>query len=761
MSEASASGARATMADMGVGLGPAERLDVLDVLPAAVAVWDKQERLVYANQTHQRWYDSAAAVARNATVQEVLRPEIYERARPFLDAVALGQECQFLGLRKRLIHLLPRRDADGALCGHITVSVENTVQRELVLNNARLAALVNNSQDAIFSVDNDGLVQTWNPGAERMFGFTAGEIIGRPFDRLVPQDLMAEALAVRARVRQGELVSPFDTVRLHKDGHAVPVSASIFPVLDDWGRVLRISAILRDISPLKASEAALRASEQRFRVLAEASPLGIYHTDAEGGCTYTNAAWQGIYGMGLAASLGRGWTRTLHPDDAAAVYQTWSNTAARGLPFEMQFRIRHDDGKVRHVNSRANALRDDEGAVSGFVGAVEDITERVLAEAALRSSRQRLRQLYDATPALLYSCDVQGRLLSASDTWLNKLGHARDEVLGRPQEDFMAEPSRALWRHTVWPRLLREGRIAEVPLRLRKRSGEPIDVVLAAFVDVGSDDSNSTRVLAVMEDVTAALRHGAELQRERLLRQEIARRADELQALLAERDQMLNVLAHEVRQPLNNASAALQGAQASLGQGDASLRHRLARAAQVLSEVSAGVDNTLAAASLLASDEVLEVEDADVDLLLALCLGDLDPAERSRVRIQRDTATRTAPMDMSLMRLALRNLLVNALRYSGAGTSVTVVVSDSDEPLALIIEVRDEGQGFDTELVQHLFERGRRGRAGAARAVAGGSGLGLYIVRRVLQRHGGTAQLVNNVPGDVRMRLTLPPPGDA
>jgi signal transduction histidine kinase len=213
---------------------------------------------------------------------------------------------------------------------------------------------------------------------------------------------------------------------------------------------------------------------------------------------------------------------------------------------------------------------------------------------------------------------------------------------------------------------------------------------------------------------------------------------------------MLDVLAHEVRQPLNNAMAALQSAAALGGsqRGDDAMQ-RLARAHGVIGDIVAQIDNTLAAAALLVGTHPVQRTDTDIDMLLQLVVADFAPADRSRFVIQRQTPTRTASMDLSLMRLALRNLMANALRHAPAGSPVTLRVADSDEPLALLLEVEDLGPGVADAVRAKLFERGVRGPASR------GQGLGLHIAQRALQLHGGTAEMVRSEPGLTVFRLVL------
>lgn len=225
-------------------------------------------------------------------------------------------------------------------------------------------------------------------------------------------------------------------------------------------------------------------------------------------------------------------------------------------------------------------------------------------------------------------------------------------------------------------------------------------------------------------------------------------------ALLRERTETLAVLAHEVRQPLHNAAAVLQSAASTLASsGQLASTAQLQRAQNVLSQVLASVDNTLAAATLLQRSEPVQGVDTDIDMLIDVAIGDMPAEQRARVRVDRGTDTRTATMDTSLMRLALRNLIANALRHGRDGAPVTVRVTDSDKPLALLIDVVDTGPGIDAALAPQVFERGTRGRSATG---APSHGVGLSIVRRVMELHGGSVSLLHNGPDGVTMRLLIP-----
>jgi signal transduction histidine kinase len=275
---------------------------------------------------------------------------------------------------------------------------------------------------------------------------------------------------------------------------------------------------------------------------------------------------------------------------------------------------------------------------------------------------------------------------------------------------------------------------------------------LAVEAHVRGGEHSSALTIREVAELADALERARDAEAKAM--QELQRAREQTLAQLKERSDMLDVLAHEVRQPLNNASAALQAATVELSRdGKLSAAEPMRRAELVLNEVQQSIGNTLAVAALLMGGQRIESVDTDIDALIEVAIADQPPSEAWRVSVERDTNTRTATMEPGLMRLALRNLLSNALRCSPAGSVVTVRVSDSDEPLALILDVIDRGPGiapdrmprFDAQVPPRL-EKDARGRR---------RGLGLHIVHRVMELHGGELQVLHTGPDGTTMRLVI------
>src|SRR5918996_6306708 len=165
------------------------------------------------------------------------------------------------GRRKAILpYPTPLRDADGNLLGAVNALIDVTERKKIEDAARRLAAIVDSSDDAIVSKDLNGIIRSWNPAAERIFGYTESEIVGRSIRMIIPEDRQAEEDDVLAKIAKGEHISHFDTVRRRKDGTEIPVSLTVSPIRDDEDRIVGASKIARDISDRRAADDAIRES---------------------------------------------------------------------------------------------------------------------------------------------------------------------------------------------------------------------------------------------------------------------------------------------------------------------------------------------------------------------------------------------------------------------------------------------------------------------------------------------------------------------
>jgi PAS domain S-box-containing protein len=253
----------------------------------------------------------------------------------------------------------------------------------------RLAAVVESSEDAIVSKDLNGIIATFNQAAEQLFGYTAEEVIGKPVTILIPPDRQHEETEILARIRRGDRVHQFETVRRCKDGTLADISLTVSPVKDDLGRIIGAAKIARDITQRKLAEAKLRDSERQLQELISAVPAAIYTTNAEGRITYHNQATLELTGR----------TPTIGSDEWCT---TWKLYQPNGTPLpydQSPMAIALAEGRaIRNAEVVAERpdgtrvpfipyptpLRDSTGKIVGAINMLVDISERKQAETQQR-----------------------------------------------------------------------------------------------------------------------------------------------------------------------------------------------------------------------------------------------------------------------------------------------------------------------------------------------------------------------------------------
>lgn len=614
-----------------------------------------------------------------------------------------------------------------------------------LVDSALLRKMVDTLPSMLAYWDADCRCRFANRAYEQWFGVKARDVIGLHIQELLGPKLFALNLSFIQAALRGEKQSFERTIPTPSAGLRHSLAQYIPDVKD--GEVRGFIALVTEITQLKETQNALRDSEEKFRLISETSPFGILQTNAQGMCDYANAHWQEISGLTCQASLGVGWIQAVQEAERQMVTDALKAALTGGGRSELECHILRPDGDTRTVRLRAQPVP------SGVVSVLEDVTDWHEAERRLRASESFLERTSRIVSVGGWEVDLPSGLITWSEQ-TRRIHEVGPDYRPRIEDAlrFYAPELRPVIEAAVH-KAMSDGQSWDLELPFVTAKGRAIWV--RTFGEVEHEAGVPVRLVGAIQDVTEHRTRRLEFQREKLLRVQSERHAKDLNRLLKERNEMLDVLAHEVRQPLNNASAALQSANSMLAEiGEKVASTRLIRAQTVMSRVLASIDNTLAVASLLAQPDSVRTLDTDIDTLLAVTIADIPEDQRQRIQVERVTKTRTAAMEMNLMRLALRNLLTNALKYSSKDSVVKLRLIDSDDPLALVIEVNDCGPGIAEAWIPYLFQRGLPKTQAGDRA-AHGLGLGLYIVRRVMELHGGQAELVRNGADGVTMQLML------
>lgn len=249
-----------------------------------------------------------------------------------------------------------------------------------------LAAIVRSSNDAIIAKDLDGIIISWNPAAERIMGYAADEIVGRSIRTLIPADRQHEEDAILARIRAGEAIPTFETMRLTAHGVLKPVSVTVSPVRDTSGAIVAASKVLRDLSERSAMRRQLMESETRFETLADNMAQLAWMADQNGAIFWYNRRWYDYTGTTFEQMKGWGWRQVHHPDHLERVVARYQRSLETGELWEDLFPLRSRHGEYRWFLSRAMPVRDDGDRVIRWMGTNTDVTEQ-------RAQQDRIQML--------------------------------------------------------------------------------------------------------------------------------------------------------------------------------------------------------------------------------------------------------------------------------------------------------------------------------------------------------------------------------
>jgi PAS domain S-box-containing protein len=289
---------------------------------------------------------------------------------------------------------------------------------------ALLVAIVESSDDAIVSKTLDGVITSWNRGAERLFGYTAAEAVGQHIFLIIPEDRKAEEQDVLARLRRGEKIDHFETVRRTKDGGQVHVSLTVSPVRDAQGTIIGASKVARDISERRRSDE-LRA---QLAAIVDSSDDAIVSKTLDGIIRSWNRGAERLFGYTATEAVGQQ-IFLIIPEDRKAEEEDVLARLRRGEKID-HFRTvrRTKDGRQVHISLTVSPLRDAQGAIIGASKVARDITEGILAEDALRRAHEELEQRVRERTAELSSANEALRREMAER---QRVEHERIQLLTR------------------------------------------------------------------------------------------------------------------------------------------------------------------------------------------------------------------------------------------------------------------------------------------------------------------------------------------
>ena len=395
----------------------------------------------------------------------------------------------------------------------------------------RLATVVASSPEAIIGTTLEGTITSWNPAAERLYGYTTAEAIGTSVTVLIPPGLSGDLAPLLERVRRGERIEGHETARTTKDGRQIDISLALSPIRDASGRIVAVSSVARDITEQREAQQALAREHTLLRALLENLPDAVYIKDAASRFLRLNQATAGELGIAdPAAAVGKTDLDFFPPALAAEYLADEQRLLATGEPMLSKFeRQQTAAGEERWVLASKTPLRDADGNVTGLVGVNRDITEQWKQQIEMA----RLASIVESSSDAILSKTLDGIITSWNPAAERLYGYTAAEAVGRSIE-MLIPAGEANDIPAILARIRAGERIEHYDARRQTRDGRVLDIALTVSP---IRDSHGIVVGAstIARDVTALRRLQAERDRLHAEREAEILRTAEIQAQLLPR----------------------------------------------------------------------------------------------------------------------------------------------------------------------------------------------------------------------------------
>jgi PAS domain S-box-containing protein len=615
---------------------------------------------------------------------------------------------------------------------------------------AFLASVVAFSEDAIWSKTLDGIITSWNPAAERIFGYSAKEMVGQPAATFIPPDRRGEEATILDQIGRGKPVEPYQTKRQRKDGTLVDLSLSVSPVRNRAGKIIGAGTIGRNISRQRQLQEKLIESEERLRVTLLSIGDAVIATDTDGKIVFMNPIAERLTGWTKESAMGVSLDevfRIFNEDTGAVVENPLSRVLREGIIVGLANHtiLRSKLNKDVPIDDSAAPIRSASGTMIGAVLVFRDVTERRLAEAAHR----RLAAVVDSSDDAIVSKTLEGIITSWNRGAERLFGYFAEEVIGKHISILF--PSERIAEETmILARIKRGERIEHYEtVRLRK-DGSMVSISLS----VSPIKDNEGRIIGISKiarDTThrrlaeQAL-HRAQQELEdhaRVLEKRVAERTARLEETNKSLESLSYSIAHDLRAPLRSirglTEILLEDYAAKFDDTGRDYGRRIVESAGRMDSLI----NDLLDYGRLSQIE-LPLSLVDTAVIIEKVLMDLHQDVRGKqAKIEVRKPLPKVVANPTILEQTVTNLLSNSLKFVLPGRTPEVTIAAQRNGRTVRLSFRDNGIGIPSEhhgRIFHLFERldVQQGYPG--------TGVGLAIVQKGVERMGGRVG-VDSSPG--------------
>lgn len=595
----------------------------------------------------------------------------------------------------------------------------------------RFRLMVESIEDyAMFMVDLDGFITSWNRGAERLTGYADIEAIGRHFSMLYPKDTLErdhaihELMMAKIHGRHEE-----EGVRVRKNGTLYNAQIIVWRIDNSEGNTVGYAKITRDVTAIKEAqqrEAQLFESENRFRLMVESiDDYAMFMVDPKGFITSWNRGAERLTGYSEHEALGQPFSILYQKNELSEDHAIYELSMARqnGRHEEEGLRVRKD-GSLYHAQIIVWPVEDKSGEIVSFAKITRDITVRKMAERALKDGEAKFRIMTDAMPQMVWSALPDGQQDYINQQWFHFTGAEKKAELGSGWLDLVHPDDKAQvsmdWQHSI-----ATGNNFEGQFRLHHMS-DTYRWTLGRALPVRNEQEKIIRWMGTLTDIHEQKRAETTLY-------ESAQRKDEYLAMLA----------HELRNPLapiRNSTELLR----RMGKVDHLTVNSLDVIDRQVAHMTRLIDDLLDVARISRGKIELRRETFELGELIRHTTNDFNSDYKNKnvsLRVEMPDSPVWSYADRTRIAQAIGNLLHNALKFTEPQGEVLISLTTEirNGKSFGVISVKDTGIGIDPNLLEQLFEPFVQADQGLARS-KGGLGLGLALIKGFANLHGGKVE---------------------
>ncbi|MBC8095622.1 MAG: PAS domain S-box protein [Akkermansiaceae bacterium] len=688
--------------------------------------------------TFEHWINRIHPDDRPGVRQELAEAQKERRATRMEHRILLPSgETRWVDSRGRF-----QFDAEGqavSLHGIVTdVSRSKRAEEALRESENRYRTLIEQASDGILILNAEGRIVMANSAGCQMLGYAPEELVGIHLrETYSPED--APLADERLRQLLGGKALRVERKMRRKDGSYFEAEASIKMLPGQL-----IHGIIRDVTERNKAEQELRRSEKVYRAIGESIDYGIWICDAQGRNNYASESFLKLVGVNQDECAGFNWASVLHPDDSQETIAAWQQCVATGAIWEREHRVKGVDGQWHSILARGVPIRDDHGQVECWAGINLDITSLKRAEQALRDSEERFRKLASHAPVGIFQTDAAGNCQFVNESWCALSGQTPESASGQG------------WLAALHPedrtRVAREWRAAielGLPFSSEYRFQRPDETVVwlkGTAVQLRDRQDARTGYIGTVADITD--RKAAET----ALELRVAERTASLREVVAQMEEFSYSVSHDLRAPLR----AIQGYAEALvsdhaDQLDEPGREYLGRIVRSGARMDRLILDILTYSRL--SRREVQLQTVAMDKLVREIAHQYVGATRPPAQITiLDPLLNVMGHEPSIIQ-AVSNLLSNAIKFVGPGTVPRIRIWSESRDGQVRLWIEDNGIGIQAEHQARLFGLFERIHPETKYE---GTGIGLAIVRKAVERMGGTAGLDSNGKDGSRFWLQLP-----